>query len=181
LDGVIAKPENLPYTPGKRVMLKIKHQRTAECVVAGFRWYKDGHGTLVGSLILGLYDDEKKLRPVGVCASFKRTERAVLAEKLKPLRENATENHPWREWAEWQDSEAAPTPGMGSRWNPDKALTWEPIRLGLVVEVSFDHMQGHRFRHATHFLRWRPDKQPEDCRFDQLEVTPPIEIARIFS
>jgi ATP-dependent DNA ligase len=174
LDGVIAKPEQLPYTPDKRVMLKIKHQRTADCVVCGFRWFKGGKDTLVGSLILGLYDEEKNLRPVGVCASFKRAERAALAEKLKPLRENALQTHPWREWAGQMPS------GMGSRWNPDKELGWEPIELGLVVEVSFDHMQGKRFRHATHFVRWRSDKQPQDCTYEQLEVTPPIEIARIF-
>ncbi len=180
LDGVMAKPLDLPYTPDKRVMLKVKHQRTADCVVAGFRWYKGGKDTLVGSLLLGLYDGEGALHHVGICASFKREVRAELAEKLKPLREGAREAHPWREWVQWQEEAGVRVPGAGSRWNPGKDLSWEPIRLGLVAEVSFDHMQGTRFRHGTHLKRWRPDKAPADCRYDQLEVTPPVELAQLF-
>ena len=181
LDGVMAKPDNLPYTPDKRVMLKIKHQRTAECVVAGFRWYKGGKGKLVGSLLLGLYDAEGTLHHVGVCSAFKQTERAVLAEKLGALREGAREVHPWREWASFADQDTEQRlPGGASRWNRGKDLSWEPIRLELVAEVSYDHMQGTRFRHATHFKRWRPDKPPADCRYDQLDETPPEEIAKIF-
>ncbi len=181
LDGVIAKPESLPYTPGKRVMLKIKHQRTADCVVGGFRWYKGGKGTLVGSLLLGLYDDKGTLHHVGVTAGFKQTDRAELAKKLEPLRENARDGHPWATWAEWQASEDNQRkPGATSRWNRGKDLSWEPVRLELVCEVSFDHMQGDRFRHGAHFQRWRPDKPVADCRYDQLEETPAYEIAQIF-
>jgi ATP-dependent DNA ligase len=182
LDGVIAKAESLVYTPGKRVMFKIKHQRTADCVVGGFRWYKGGKGTLVGSLLLGLYDDEGKLHHLGVCSAFKQEVRAELAKKLEPLREGAREQHPWREWAEFAAEENAPQrlPGATSRWNRGKDLSWEPIRLELVCEVSYDHLQGTRFRHATHFQRWRPDKPPSACRYDQLDVTPPFELKEIF-
>jgi ATP-dependent DNA ligase len=181
LDGVIAKPDSLGYLPGKRAMMKIKHQRTADCVVAGFRWYKGGKGTLVGSLLLGLYDDAGTLHHVGVCSSFKQEVRAQLAEQLKPLTEGARTTHPWKDWAEWQEAETAQRlPGATSRWNRGKDLSWEPIQLGLVCEVSFDHMQGTRFRHATHFKRWRPDKPHTDCRYDQLDSTPPFLIAEIF-
>ena len=184
LDGVIAKPVGLTYQPGKRAMLKIKHARTADCVVAGFRWYKGGKGTLVGSLLLGLYDAEGKLHHVGICASFKQTERAKLAIELEPLRAGAREVHPWKEWAEWQDEAsgepAQRMPGGQSRWSRGKDLSWEPLRLERVCEVGYDHMQGDRFRHATHFKRWRPDKPPAECRYDQLEETPAIEIERIF-
>jgi ATP-dependent DNA ligase len=181
LDGVMAKPESLVYTPGKRLMLKIKHQRTADCVVAGFRWYKGGKDRLVGSLLLGLYDKDGVLHHVGVCAGFKMTERGVLAEKLAPLREGARENHPWRDWAEWQEVETERRlPGATSRWNRGKDLSWEPIKIGLVCEVSFDHLQGTRFRHGSHFKRWRPDKPASECRYDQLEETPAFELAKIF-
>jgi ATP-dependent DNA ligase len=181
LDGVMAKPESLGYQPGKRAMWKIKHQRTADCVVAGFRWYKGGRDTLVGSLLLGLYDAAGVLHHVGVCAGFKQTVRAELAELLKPMRDR--ENHPWKDWAEWQDAEAeAPQrkPGASSRWNRGKDLSWEPLRLERVCEVSYDHLQGTRFRHGTHFQRWRLDKAPSECRYDQLEETPAFEIAQIF-
>src|SRR5690349_18274724 len=181
LDGVIAKPVDLTYMPGKRVMLKVKHARTADCVVAGFRWYKGGKGTLVGSLLLGLYDDAGKLHHVGVCAGFKQTDRAALAKELEPLRENASERHPWREWAEWQDGEPGQRmPGATSRWNRGKDLAWEPLRLERVAEVGFDHMQGDRFRHGSHFKRWRFDKPIADCTYAQLDETPAIEIAKIF-
>jgi len=179
LDGVIAKPESLAYQPGKRLMTKIKHQRTADCVVAGLRWYKDAKEELVGSLLLGLYDATGKLNHVGIAASFTREKRAALTKELAPLRENAQEGHPWREWAEWQD-ENQRMPGATSRWNRGKDLSWVPLRLERVVEVSYDHLQGTRFRHATHFKRWRPDKSPKECRYDQLDVTPAAEIARIF-
>nr|HEX4314529.1 ATP-dependent DNA ligase [Kofleriaceae bacterium] len=184
LDGVIAKPDTLVYTPGKRVMVKIKHQRTADCVVAGFRWYKGGKGTLVGSLLLGLYDADGKLHHVGVSSSFKAEERARLVEFLAPLRDNARDGHPWREWADWQDSDAVPAqrlPGATSRWNRGKDLSWEPLRLELVAEVAYDHLQGTRFRHATRWKRWRPDKPASECRYDQLDATAPVELARLFT
>ncbi|MGE5187090.1 MAG: ATP-dependent DNA ligase [Acidobacteriota bacterium] len=181
LDGVIAKAESLGYTPGKRAMLKIKHARTADCVVAGFRWYKGGKDRLVGSLLLGLYDDQGVLHHVGITSAFKQDVRAQLAELLKPLREGAREHHPWKEWAEFQDTDVAQRmPGATSRWNRGKDLSWEPIRLELVCEVGYDHLQGTRFRHATHFKRWRPDKPVRECRYDQLDVTPPFELREIF-
>ncbi|MDB4944668.1 MAG: dependent ligase [Labilithrix sp.] len=183
LDGVMAKPRGLPYQPGKRAMLKVKHQRTVDCVVAGFRWYKDGKGTLLGSLLLGLYDEGGMLHHVGVAGSFKREDRAKLVEELAPLRENAREGHPWASWADWQDTdtpEGQRMPGARSRWNRDKDLSWEPLRLERVAEVSFDHFQGDRFRHPPHFKRWRPDKPPAACRYDQLEVVAPLELASIF-
>jgi ATP-dependent DNA ligase len=181
LDGVIAKPEDLPYMPGKRAMLKVKHQRTVDCVVAGFRWYKGGKDRLVGSLLLGLYDQAGVLHHVGVCASFKQAERAALADKLRPLREGARETHPWKDWQDFQEVETAQRlPGGTSRWNRGKDLSWEPIQIGLVVEVSFDHMQGTRFRHGSHLKRWRPDKPASECTYEQLEVTPPQMIKDIF-
>lgn len=177
LDGVIAKPLGEAYRPGKRAMVKVKHQRTADVVVAGFRWFKNGQGTLVGSLVLALYDGSGALLPVGVAASFSRARRAELVQELQPYREGAHDAHPWKAWLEaHQEIPSA----AHSRWNPDKELGWEPLKLGLVAEVAYDHMQGQRFRHATHFLRWRPDKSPEQCRFDQLEVAPPIELQRLF-
>jgi ATP-dependent DNA ligase len=181
LDGVMAKPVGLAYAPGKRLMMKIKHQRTADCVVAGFRWYKGGKGRLVGSLLLGLYDNAGVLHHVGVCSGFKATERERIAQMLEPYRENARENHPWRDWAEWQEQETAQRlPGATSRWNRGKDLSWEPLRLELVCEVSFDHLQGTRFRHGSHLKRWRPDKPIAECRYDQLEETPAFELAKIF-
>jgi ATP-dependent DNA ligase len=185
LDGVIAKPAAAVYQPGKRAMIKIKHERTADCVVGGFRWYKDAPGEAVGSLLLGLYDAAGSLQHVGVCASFKRDERTALARELAPLRERAAEGHPWQAWAEWQEARDAEPPeqrrpGATSRWNRGKDLSWQPLRIERVCEVSYDHLQGDRFRHATHFKRWRPDKPPSDCRYDQLEVSAPAELAEIF-
>lgn len=181
LDGVMAKPHDQPYTPGKRIMTKVKHARTADCVVAGFRWYKGGKDKLVGSLLLGLYDSAGTLHHVGVSGSFKQSVRAELAEMLKPMRDGARETHPWREWHDFADVETEQRmPGATSRWNRKKDLSWEPIRLELVAEVGFDHMQGTRFRHGTHFKRWRPDKPPSDCTYEQLEVSPPQEIKSIF-
>jgi ATP-dependent DNA ligase len=186
LDGVIAKPLAAAYQPGKRAMLKIKHARTADCVVAGFRWHKNGAGTHVGSLLLGLYDDTGRLHHVGITSSFSWPRRAELAAELEPLRENATDGHPWAEWAEWAgmgsaDASGSRMPGATSRWNRGKDLSWEPLRIERVAEVAYDHLQGDRFRHATTFRRWRPDRQPADCRYDQLETTAPYELQRIFS
>jgi ATP-dependent DNA ligase len=182
-DGIIAKPPGLAYQPGKRGLIKVKHDRTADCVVAGFRWYKGGKDRLVGSLLLGLYDGEGKLHHVGVTSAFSQARRAELAVELAPLRENAIDTHPWKEWAEFQEAEAPEVrqPGATSRWNRGKDLSWEPLRIERVVEVGYDHLQGDRFRHATHFKRWRLDKQPADCRYDQLEVTPAAELAAIFT
>ncbi|HEX9163580.1 MAG TPA: ATP-dependent DNA ligase, partial [Thermoanaerobaculia bacterium] len=184
LDGVMAKRLDAPYRAGERTMIKVKHRRTADCVVAGFRWHKNGPGTMIGSLLLGLYDDEERLHHVGVTAAFTTAMRKQLVEELAPLRVGALENHPWCDWAEAQaeaDAKGQRLPGAASRWNRGKDLSWEPLRPERVVEVAFDHMQGTRFRHAAHFVRWRPDKPPEDCRYDQLEVTPAYELERIFS
>ena len=185
LDGVVAKPLNAPYQPGKRAMLKIKHARTADCVVAGFRWHKNGPGTHVGSLLLGLYDDKGDLHHVGITSSFTWDKRAALVPELEPLRTDALKNHPWAEWAEWAgygaaDASGTRMPGATSRWNRGKDLSWEPLRIERVAEVAYDHLQGDRFRHATTFQRWRPDKRPADCRYDQLEETAPFELAKIF-
>ena len=184
LDGVIAKDAASVYEPGKRRMLKIKHARTADCVVAGFRWHKNGRGTHIGSLILGLYDDDGVLHHVGVTSSFKWDRRAELAEELAPLREGALDDHPWREWAAWSaaaEESGQRMPGATSRWNRGKDLSWEPLRTERVVEVAYDHLQGDRFRHATTFRRWRPDKPTTDCRYDQLETTAPYELRDIFA
>ena len=183
LDGVMAKRLDAPYRAGERTMIKVKHARTADCVVAGFRWHKKGTGTMVGSLLLGLYDDEGTLHHVGVAAAFTNAVRAQLVTELAPLREHALDDHPWRDWAEAEaDADAAGQrlPGASSRWNRGKDLSWEPLRPERVCEVAYDHMQGTRFRHAAQFVRWRPDKRPEDCRYDQLEVTPAYELERVF-
>jgi ATP-dependent DNA ligase len=180
LDGVMAKRLDAPYRAGERTMIKVKHQRTADCVVAGFRWHKKGPGTMVGSLLLGLYDDAGTLHHVGVTAAFPDAERRRLVAELAPLRENARESHPWRDWAEAQEETGQRLPGGSSRWNRGKDLSWEPLRPERVCEVAYDHMQGTRFRHAAQFVRWRPDKRPEDCRYDQLEVTPAYELERVF-
>jgi ATP-dependent DNA ligase len=180
LDGVIAKRLDQPYRPGERTMMKVKHERTADCVVAGFRWHKNGPGTMIGSLLLGIHDDKGALQHVGIAASFSTKVRHELVAELAPLRENALENHPWRQWR-FDPQEQQRMPGATSRWNRGKDLSWEPLRPERVCEVSYDHLQGSRFRHATHFLRWRPDKRPEDCRYDQLEETAPFELSKIFS
>ena len=180
LDGVIAKPADGVYLPGKRAMLKVKHSRTADCVVAGFRWHKSGQDA-VGSLLLGLYDDAGALQHVGITSSFTMDMRRQLARELAPLRKNALEQHPWRDWAAADAGPSQRMPGGQSRWSAGKDLSWEPLRIERVCEVKYDHLQGDRFRHATVFLRWRPDKQPRDCRYDQLEVTPPYELAQVFS
>ncbi len=179
LDGVVAKHESTTYQPGKRAMIKVKHVRTADCVVAGFRWHKHGQGTLVGSLLLGLYDDAGALHHVGVTSAFSMDMRRRLAQELAPLRKRALDAHPWREWANVGEGDVR-MPGGQSRWSAGKDLSWEPLRIERVCEVKYDHLQRDRFRHATTFVRWRPDKRPADCRYDQLEVTPPAELAEIF-
>ncbi len=178
LDGVIAKPESAPYQPGKRAMYKIKHSRTADCVVAGFRWYRDTQDA-VGSLLLGLYDDAGVLHHVGVTSAFTMQVRRDLVQELAPLRENALENHPWRDWAQATD-DSTRMPGGQSRWSAGKDLSWEPLRPERVVEVRYDHLQGDRFRHAAVFVRWRDDKPAEDCRYDQLEVATAFELQKVF-
>ena len=160
-------------------MVKVKHVRSADCAVAGFRWHKNGPGTLVGSLLLGLFDDAGTLHHVGVTSSFTMPVRRRLAEELEPLRKDALASHPWRHWAEMADG-AQRMPGAQSRWSAGKDLSWEPLRVERVCEVKYDHLQGDRFRHAAVFLRWRPDKTPRDCRYDQLEVTPAAELAELF-
>ncbi len=179
LDGVIAKPQDGTYEPGKRAMLKIKHARTADCVVAGFRWHKNGKDRLVGSLLLGLYDRKGTLHHVGVTSAFTMAMREQLAEELAPLRKNAITDHPWRDWA-GAESASTRMPGGQSRWSAGKDLSWEPLRIERVCEVKYDHMQGDRFRHAAIFLRWRPDKPPSECGYDQLEVTKPYELDKVF-
>jgi ATP-dependent DNA ligase len=179
LDGVIAKHESTTYQPGKRVMAKVKHARTADCVVAGFRWHKGGEGERVGSLLLGLFDDRGRLHHLGVTSSFTLAQRRALVKELEPLRKDALANHPWREWAEAMGG-GTRMPGGQSRWSAGKDLSWEPLRVERVCEVKYDHLQGDRFRHAATFLRWRDDKRPADCRYDQLDVTPPAELAEIF-
>jgi len=178
LDGVMVKPAQGRYLPGKRAMIKVKHARTADCVVAGFRWYKSGDDA-VGSLLLGLYDDRGTLQHIGVTSSFTMDMRKRMVEDLAPLRVNALQNHPWREWA--SATAGGRMPGGQSRWSAGKDLSWEPLRPERVCEVKYDHLQGERFRHAAVFLRWRPDREPGDCRYDQLEVTPPYELAKVFS
>jgi ATP-dependent DNA ligase len=183
LDGVIAKRADGVYAPGKREMAKIKHARTADCVVAGFRWHKNGPGTMIGSLLLGLYNDAGDLQHVGVTSSFTLEKRRELVGFLEPYRPDALDGHPWREWREWEDRAAAEgkrLPGATSRWNRGKDLSWEPLRIELVCEVAFDHLQGDRFRHGTTFVRWRPDRSPSDCRYDQLAETPPALLADLF-
>jgi ATP-dependent DNA ligase len=179
LDGVIAKLASATYLPGKRAMIKVKHARTADCVVAGFRWHKSGKDS-IGSLLLGLYDAQGVLQHVGVTSAFTAAMRRQLVKELAPLRRDAMRDHPWREWA-GAGAESSRMPGAQSRWSAGKNLSWEPLRIERVCEVKYDHMQGDRFRHAAFFLRWRPDKRPLDCRYDQLEVTKPYELERIFS
>ena len=177
LDGVMAKTRGGRYEPDKRVMLKVKHERDCDCVVAGFRWHKTGHGTLIGSLLLGLFDQAGALQHVGVCASFTQAKRSQLVEFLAPYRTNALEGHPWRSWANQGDQRM---PGGQSRWSQGKDLTWEPLRPELVVDVAYEHMQGSRFRHMAQFRRWRTDKPPTACTYAQLEVVAPQELMEIF-
>jgi ATP-dependent DNA ligase len=179
LDGVVAKRQDAPYQPGRRVMVKGKHVRSADSVVVGFRWHKNGPGTLVGSLLLGLYDAAGALHHVGVTSAFTMPARRRLVADLEPLRHDALASHPWRHWAE-AVGEGRRMPGGQSRWSAGKDLSWEPLRVERVCEVKYDHLQGDRFRHAAVFLRWRADRRPEECRYDQLEVTPPAELGALF-
>src|SRR5579885_2264115 len=183
LDGVVAMALTLPYREDERVMLKVKHARTADCVVGGFRWHKDGEG--VGSLLLGLYDDEGTLHHVGVASSFAVARRKELVGELAPYRERALDGHPWAGWAEAMPGLRGPNavaagggrmPGGQSRWNAGRTMEWEPLRPELVVEVAFDHLQGDRFRHATSFVRWRPEREPRSCTYSQLETAVPEEL-----
>jgi ATP-dependent DNA ligase len=182
LDGVMAKLGSGAYESDKRVMLKVKHERDCDCVVAGFRWHKSGDGTKVGSLLLGLFDDAGALQHVGVCSSFTDLKRVELVQYLEPYRKNALLDHPWRDWADSEKSQAGQRiPGGKSRWSQGKDLAWEPLRPELVVEVAYEHMQGPRFRHMSQFRRWRTDKRPADCTYSQLEVVPPQELMEIFA
>jgi ATP-dependent DNA ligase len=179
LDGVIAKPGAGEYRENERAWFKVKHQRTADCVVAGFRVHKDGDG--VGSLLLGLYDDEGTLHHVGVASSFAAPLRKRLAKEVETYRKNALDGHPWREWADMQAHESGGRmPGAPSRWNAKKDMRWEPLRIELVAEVAYEHLQGDRFRHTARFLRWRPDREPRSCTYEQLEAPVPHELAEIF-
>ena len=183
LDGVMAKAPSGTYEPNKRVMLKVKHERDCDCVVAGFRWHKRGNKDAVGSLLLGLFDADGTLHHVGVCASFSDKKRQELAHFLEPYRKGALDQHPWRSWAEHGSADASGEqrmPGGQSRWSQGKDLSWEPLRAELVVEVAYDHMQGDRFRHTAQFRRFRDDKPPRACDYAQLEVVAPEEIANIF-
>jgi ATP-dependent DNA ligase len=181
LDGVMAKPASGAYQPNKRVMLKVKHERECDCVVAGFRWHKGGEGTRVGSLLLGLYDGAGTLHHVGVAASFTDAKRRELVSLLAPFREAAAADHPWRHQGGDPEAASQRMPGAKSRWSQGKNLSWEPLRPELVAEVAYDHMQGTRFRHTAHFRRWRTDKPPRECTYAQLEVVAPHELAAIFA
>ena len=176
LDGVVVKDGALTYRPDKRAMLKVKHQRTADCVVAGFRTHKDGAG--VGSLLLGLFDSAGTLHHVGVASGFSVARRRELVDELEPFRRDAQKDHPWAGWADAQAAGRAP--GGGNRWNAGKDMTWEPVRAESVVEVSYDHLQQDRFRHATSFVRWRPDREPASCTYDQLDAPVPMELNEVF-
>jgi len=180
LDGVVAKPLDGRYEAGKRTMQKVKHQRTADCVVGGYRVHKDGG---VGSLLLGLFDADAVLHHVGVASSFAAPLRAQLLDELAPYRDRALDDHPWRGWAEaGADATAAGQrrPGGQSRWTGGKDLSWEPLRIELVAEVAYEHLQGDRFRHTARFARWRPDRAPASCTFTQLDVPVPVELQEIF-
>lgn len=163
LDGVVSKRLDAPYVPGEREMRKVKRIRTADCAVIGFRWAKDKEGEAVGSLLLGLYDDHGQVRQVGFTSGFKAEERRELVEKLAPYRTGRSEG---------------PPPGQNwfSRWNQERDLTYETLGPGLVAEVGFDQVTGHRIRHGARFVRWRPDKDPESCRFEQLEQPNRIDV-----
>ena len=178
LDGVIAKPPDLPYLEDQRVMFKVKHERTADCAVAGFRWHKDGNG--VGSLLLGLYDEAGTLHHVGVASSFTAARRRELVDELASLRENALDGHPWRDWA-IAEAPAGRMPGVQSRWNAQKDLSWEPLRVERVAEVRYEHLQSGRFRHGTRLVRFRLDRKPESCTYSQLEEVPPAELTALLA
>lgn len=177
-DGVMAKRDSDAYQPKKRAMLKIKHKRTADCVIAGYRWHKDGPGTMIGSLLLGLYDAEGVLHHVGVATSFTAKRRHELVAELEPLRAGADEANPWV--GADPASGTVRVPGAKSRWSKGKNLQWVPLRPERTCEVTYGHMEGMRFRHTAHFARWRPDKPAAECTFAQLDVAAPYELNEIF-
>ena len=189
LDGIVAKPLGGAYEPGKRSLVKVKHERTADCAVPGYRVHKDGNG--VGSLLLGLFDGTGRMQSVGVASAFSVKRRAELLAELEPRTHDALDGHPWVDWAERQEERrvedegkravgAPVAPSAGSRWNVGKDLSFVPIRMGLVAEVSFGQLEGGRFRHGVKFLRWRPDRTPESCTFDQLDVAEPVRFGELF-
>jgi len=177
LDGVVCKARSVTYRPDERVMLKVKHERTADCVVGGYRWHKSGG--VVGSLLLGLYDTSGGLQHVGVAAAFSMKRRAELVDELAPYAVEDLTGHPWQQWAEAQAHESGRLPGAVSRWNAKKDLSWVPLRPDLVVEVAYDHMEGTRFRHTAQFRRWRTDREPSSCTFAQLEEPVRFDLAEI--
>ncbi|HXM54660.1 MAG TPA: ATP-dependent DNA ligase [Candidatus Dormibacteraeota bacterium] len=179
LDGIVAKPFDVPYRPDQRAMFKIKHERTADCVVAGYRWHKSG--PVVGSLLLGIYNSAGALQHVGVAASFPMKRRQELVEELKPYEMPDFSGHPWAEWATAEAHETGRLPGALSRWNAKKDLSWVPIRPELVCEVTYEHMEGTRFRHTAHFQRWRPDRDPRSCTYEQLEEPVRYDLAQVLS
>jgi ATP-dependent DNA ligase len=182
LDGVVAKAGELPYGPDQRLMTKVKHVRTADCVVAGFRWHKSG--PIVGSLLLGLYNDAGDLQHIGVAASFPMARRAELVDELAPYRADALSGHPWQDWANAQvleDGAENRMPGAVSRWNAKKDLSWVPLRPELVVEIKYDQLEGRRLRHTGQFLRWRPDRDARSCTYDQLDVPVRYDLADVLS
>jgi ATP-dependent DNA ligase len=166
LDGLIAKPLTITYQPDKRVMFKVKHERTADCVVAGYRVHKSGDDA-IGSLLLGLYKDDGQLASVGVIGAFPMATRRQLFTELQPL-VTTFDDHPWN-WAAHISGDRTPRRNEGSRWNAGKDLSFVPLRPERVVEVRYDHMEGERFRHTAQFNRWRPDRDPRSCTYDQLE------------
>ena len=172
LDGLIAKDPAGVYEPDKRVLRKVKHQRTADCVAAGFRWHKDGNG--IGSIILGIHGPDGDLRHVGVSASFTAKFRTELVDELEPLVEPDLSSHPWGHWTDAAAHEEGQMPGAPSRWNNQRDQSWIPLRIERVVEVGYTTMTAGRFRGTTRFVRWRPDKTPAECTYDQLDVVPPM-------
>jgi ATP-dependent DNA ligase len=180
-DGVMAKPGDGTYQPNKRSQIKVKHKRTADVVVAGYRIHKSGDG--IGSLLVGLYD-AGDLHHLGVCTSFTAARRVELVDEVAPYEANGLDDHPWREWADSEAQaaeEGSRMPGGQNRWNAKKDMSWTPLRIELVVEVSYDNLQSGRFRHASHFVRWRPDKEPAECTYDQLEQSPAAELGQMFT
>ncbi|MEX0663834.1 MAG: ATP-dependent DNA ligase [Acidimicrobiia bacterium] len=177
LDGVVAKRLDDTYQEDKRTMAKVKHLRTADCVVAGYREHKDGAG--VGSLLLGLYDESGDLHHVGVASSFAAPMRKELKAEVAPLEKDALRDHPWKEWADAQEN-AGRMPGAGNRWNAKKDMSWTPLRAERVAEVAYEHLQGDRFRHTARFQRWRPDRDPSSCTYAQLESPVPVELKEVF-
>lgn len=185
LDGIVAKPPDIHYVQDRRVMFKIKHERTADCVVAGFRWYRpagkagtgpEASGDEVGSLMLGLHDQDGDLWPIGVAASFAASERKRLVDKLAPYRLHQGDPHPWA-----PDGDYERMGGEPNRWSHGKDQSWQPLRPELVVEVAYDYMEGQRLRHVAHLRRWRPDRTPESCTFDQLERPPAVDLGEVLS